>query len=89
MNGYDSMQGHAFAGGYQGEWYKYQYVEQLAYPEQYLQQSIQNYDVQTGLNIQQDPRLMTPEEKDRGLGSVFKFFLFQEFLAQLYFYYHF
>ncbi|KAL6974451.1 Smu-2 suppressor of mec-8 and unc-52 protein [Sarracenia purpurea var. burkii] len=72
MNGYDSMQGQAFADGYQGEWHEYQYAEQLAYPDQYLQQSIQNYDAQTGLNIQQDPRLMTQEEKDRGLGSVFK-----------------
>uniref|UniRef100_A0A5B6YUX5 Suppressor of mec-8 and unc-52 protein homolog 2 n=1 Tax=Davidia involucrata TaxID=16924 RepID=A0A5B6YUX5_DAVIN len=72
MNGYDSMQIQALAGGYQGEWQDYQYAEQLAYPEQYLQQNIQAYDVQTGLNIQGDPRFMTQEEKDRGLGSVFK-----------------
>jgi len=72
MGGYDPMQGQALNGGYQGEWHDYQYAEQLAYPEQYLQQNIENYDVQTGLNIQQDPRLMTQEEKDRGLGSVFK-----------------
>ncbi|KAA8537341.1 hypothetical protein F0562_026972 [Nyssa sinensis] len=72
MNGYDSMQAQALAGGYQGEWPDYQYAEQLAYPEQYLQQNIQSYDVQTDLNIHQDPRFMTQEEKDRGLGSVFK-----------------
>lgn len=66
------MQGQALAGGYQGEWHDYQYADQLAYPEQYLQQNIENYNVQTGLNIQQDPPLMTQEEKDRGLGSVFK-----------------
>ncbi|GFS38483.1 RED family protein [Actinidia rufa] len=70
MNGYDSMQGQA--GGYQGEWHDYQYAEQLAYSEQYLQQNIETCDAETGLNIQQDPHLMTQEEKDRGLGSVFK-----------------
>ncbi|XP_057468221.1 suppressor of mec-8 and unc-52 protein homolog 2-like isoform X2 [Actinidia eriantha] len=69
-NGYDSMQGQA--GGYQGEWHDYQYAEQLAYSEQYLQQNIETCDAETGLNIQQDPHLMTQEEKDRGLGSVFK-----------------
>ncbi|KAF7143011.1 hypothetical protein RHSIM_Rhsim05G0001900 [Rhododendron simsii] len=72
MGAYDPMQGQALAGGYQGEWHDYQYADQLAYPEQYLQQNIENYNVQTGLNIQQDPPLMTQEEKDRGLGSVFK-----------------
>ncbi|KAK9274817.1 hypothetical protein L1049_022069 [Liquidambar formosana] len=71
-NGYDAMQAQALAGGYQGEWQDYQYAEQLAYPEQYLQQEMQNYDAQAGLNILQDPRFMTQEEKDRGLGSVFK-----------------
>ncbi|XAR51118.1 hypothetical protein NMG60_11005661 [Bertholletia excelsa] len=72
MNGYDAMQAQALAGGYQGEWQDYQYAEQLAYPEQYAQQGVHTYDAQTGLNIQQDPRFMTQEEKDRGLGSVFK-----------------
>ena len=66
------MQGQALAGGYQGEWQDYQYAEQLAYSEQYLQENIQIYDPQTGLDIQQDPRFMSQEEKDRGLGSVFK-----------------
>ncbi|XP_047334904.1 suppressor of mec-8 and unc-52 protein homolog 2 [Impatiens glandulifera] len=71
-------------GGGVGEWQQdYQYAEQLAYSEQYLllqQQQQQNiiqggYDPQTGLPIvqlEEDPHLMTQEEKDRGLGSVFK-----------------
>ena len=66
------MQTQALAGGYQGEWQEYQYAEQLAYPDQYLQPDMQAYDLQAGLNIPQDPRFMTQEEKDRGLGSVFK-----------------
>ncbi|PPD84620.1 hypothetical protein GOBAR_DD18446 [Gossypium barbadense] len=71
-NGYDALQTQALAGGYQGEWQDYQYADQLAYPEQYLQASMQGYEVQAGSNIPQDPRYMTQEEKDRGLGSVFK-----------------
>ncbi|KAK6915837.1 Protein RED, C-terminal [Dillenia turbinata] len=71
-NEYDAMQAQAMAGAYQGEWQDYQYADQLAYSEQYQQQNLQTYDVQTGLNIPQDPRFMTQEEKDRGLGSVFK-----------------
>ena len=66
------MQAQALVGGYQTEWQEYQYAEQLAYPDQYLQQNLQAYDVQAGLNVLQDPRFMTQEEKDRGLGSVFK-----------------
>ncbi|MBA0564587.1 hypothetical protein Golob_009518, partial [Gossypium lobatum] len=72
LNGYDALQTQALAGGYQGEWQDYQYADQLAYPEQYLQASMQGYEVQAGSNIPQDPRYMTQEEKDRGLGSVFK-----------------
>ncbi|KAL2458917.1 Suppressor of mec-8 and unc-52 protein-like protein 2 [Forsythia ovata] len=72
QNGYDALQAQALTGGYQGEWQDYQYAEQLSYPEQYLQQDIQEYDMQTGLSVQPDPRFMTQEEKDRGLGSVFK-----------------
>ncbi|XP_051131114.1 suppressor of mec-8 and unc-52 protein homolog 2 [Andrographis paniculata] len=71
-NGYEALQGQAMAAGYQGEWQNYQYADQLAYPEQYMLQDIQNYDVQAGSNVIQDPRFMTQEEKDRGLGSVFK-----------------
>eukprot|EP00262_Sarcandra_glabra_P018692 TRINITY_DN679_c1_g1_i1.p1 TRINITY_DN679_c1_g1~~TRINITY_DN679_c1_g1_i1.p1 ORF type:complete len:569 (+),score=147.65 TRINITY_DN679_c1_g1_i1:313-2019(+) len=71
-NGYDTMQAQIVAAGYQGEWQDYQYAEQLAYPEQYLQQNLQDYDVQAGISVPQDPRFMTQEEKDRGLGSVFK-----------------
>ncbi|XP_057967288.1 suppressor of mec-8 and unc-52 protein homolog 2 [Malania oleifera] len=72
MNGYEAMQAQAVAAAYQGEWQDFQYADQLAYPEQYLQQSMQTYDVQADLSIPQDPRFMTQEEKDRGLGSVFK-----------------
>ncbi|KAJ4957989.1 hypothetical protein NE237_025100 [Protea cynaroides] len=71
-NGYDTIQAQVVAGGFQGEWQDYQYAEQLAYTEQYLQQNMPTYDVQTGLNVPHDPRFMTQEEKDRGLGSVFK-----------------
>ena len=60
------------AACYQGEWQDYQYAEQLAYPDQYFQQNMQAYEVEGDLNIVQDPRFMTQEEKDRGLGSVFK-----------------
>lgn len=63
------MQAQALAGVYQPEWQDYQYSEHLAYPEQYLQQ---NYDMQARVDVLQDPQFMTQEEKDRGLGSVFK-----------------
>ncbi|KAK6147555.1 hypothetical protein DH2020_018467 [Rehmannia glutinosa] len=56
----------------EGEWQNYQYAEQLAYPEQYIQQDLQTYDLQAGSEVLQDPHFMTQEEKDRGLGSVFK-----------------
>ncbi|KAK9072683.1 hypothetical protein SSX86_009118 [Deinandra increscens subsp. villosa] len=64
INGYDaSMQ---VGADYQGEW---QYAEQMGYPEQYLQQQ----DPQMYEMGAEDPQLiMTQEEKDRGLGSVFK-----------------
>ncbi|CAL9065602.1 suppressor of mec-8 and unc-52 protein homolog 2-like isoform X1 [Musa acuminata AAA Group] len=71
-NGYDAIQAQMVAAGYQGEWSEYQYTEQLAYPEQYLQQNMQGYDALAGANVSQDPRFMTQEDKDRGLGSVFK-----------------
>ncbi|KAK9673317.1 hypothetical protein RND81_12G160200 [Saponaria officinalis] len=70
-NGYDAMQAQAYGATYQGEWTDYQYADQLAYPDQYLQQ-MQGYDMQANDNVIQDPQLMTQEEKDRGLGSVFK-----------------
>lgn len=70
-NGY-ALQGQALPDGYQGEWQDYQYAEQLAYPDQYLQQNMQNYDMQPGVDALQDPHIMSQEEKDRGLGSVFK-----------------
>lgn len=72
QNGYDAIQAQMVAAGYQGEWSEYQYTEQLAYPEQYLQQNMQGYDALAGANVSQDPRFMTQEDKDRGLGSVFK-----------------
>lgn len=60
------------AAGYEGEWQDYQYAEQLTYAEQYLHQNVQEYDVVAETNLPQDPRFMTQEDKDRGLGSVFK-----------------
>ncbi|KAF0911619.1 hypothetical protein E2562_011236 [Oryza meyeriana var. granulata] len=72
-NGYNAIQAQMVAAGYQGEWSGYQYGEQqMAYPEQYMQQSTQDYDALTDPNVSQDPRLMTQADKDRGLGSVFK-----------------
>ncbi|KAL5995769.1 Smu-2 suppressor of mec-8 and unc-52 protein [Asimina triloba] len=71
-NGYDAMQAQVAAMAYQGEWQDYQYPEQLAYTEQYLHQNLPEYDTQTGMNGLQDPHFMTQEDKDRGLGSVFK-----------------
>ncbi|XP_039114418.1 suppressor of mec-8 and unc-52 protein homolog 2 isoform X1 [Dioscorea cayenensis subsp. rotundata] len=71
-NGYDTAQAQVVAAGYQGDWQDYQYAEQLAYPDQYLQQNIQEYDALAATNLLQDPRFMTQEDKDRGLGSVFK-----------------
>lgn len=58
--------------GYPEGWQDYQYTEQLAYAGQYLPQDLQDYDVENGNNLLQDPRFMTQEEKDRGMGSVFK-----------------
>ncbi|GLT74229.1 hypothetical protein SLA2020_460370 [Shorea laevis] len=72
VNGYDALQAQAMAAGYQGEWQEYQYAEQVAYPEHYLQANMQTYDSEAGLNVPLDPQFMTQEEKDRGLGSVFK-----------------
>ncbi|XP_050366974.1 suppressor of mec-8 and unc-52 protein homolog 2 isoform X2 [Argentina anserina] len=70
-NGSDANAQQPMVGPYPGEWQEYPYAEQMAYPEQYLQPNMEGYDVQEGLAIQ-DPRFMTQEEKDRGLGSVFK-----------------
>nr|XP_051180585.1 suppressor of mec-8 and unc-52 protein homolog 2 isoform X2 [Lolium perenne] len=73
LDGYDPIQAQMAAAGYQGEWPAYQYPEQqLAYPEQYMQQGTLGYDVLADPNIIQDPRLMTQADKDKGLGSVFK-----------------
>uniref|UniRef100_A0A1J3F3S5 Suppressor of mec-8 and unc-52 protein-like protein 2 n=1 Tax=Noccaea caerulescens TaxID=107243 RepID=A0A1J3F3S5_NOCCA len=70
MSGYGAMQTQGEAPGYQGEWQEYQYAEQ--YQEQYLQPGMEGYDVQPETGLLQDPQLMSQEEKDRGLGSVFK-----------------
>lgn len=71
-NGYAAaVHAQALDGAYQGEWQDYQYADQLAYPDEYLQQ-MQAYDMQANANMLQDPRFMSQEEKDRGLGSVFK-----------------
>ncbi|KQJ89586.1 suppressor of mec-8 and unc-52 protein homolog 2 [Brachypodium distachyon] len=73
VGGYDAIQAQMAAAGYQGEWPGYQYAEQqLAYPEQYMQQGALGYDVLADPDIPQDPRLMTQADKDKGLGSVFK-----------------
>lgn len=73
LDGYDAIQAQMAAAGYQGEWAGYQYAEQqLAYPEQYMQQGTMGYDVLADPNVPQDPRLMTQADKDKGLGSVFK-----------------
>jgi IK cytokine len=59
--------------GYQGDWSNFAYGEQqLAYTEQYAQPITQEYDMLADPNIYQDPRFMTQEDKDRGLGLVFK-----------------
>ncbi|TVU26986.1 hypothetical protein EJB05_29564 [Eragrostis curvula] len=72
-NGYDVVQAQMVAAGYQGDWSNYAYADQqLAYPEQYVQQNAQEYDVLADPSISQDPRFMTQADKDRGLGSVFK-----------------
>ncbi|XP_042437663.1 suppressor of mec-8 and unc-52 protein homolog 2-like [Zingiber officinale] len=71
-NGHDAIQTQMLATGYQGDWSGYQYPEQLTYAEHYLQQNPQDYAAFTGANLPQDPLLMTQEDKDRGLGSVFK-----------------
>jgi len=73
-NTYDAaVQAQMAAAGYQGDWSSYVYAEQqLGYPEQYVQQSTQEYDVLADPSISQDPRFMTQADKDRGLGSVFK-----------------
>ncbi|XP_039798335.1 suppressor of mec-8 and unc-52 protein homolog 2-like isoform X2 [Panicum virgatum] len=71
--GYDAVQAQVASAGYQGDWSGYVYAEQqLAYPEQYVQQSTLEYDVLADPSISQDPRFMTQADKDRGLGSVFK-----------------
>ncbi|XP_031477597.1 suppressor of mec-8 and unc-52 protein homolog 2 [Nymphaea colorata] len=72
MNGYGAVSGPALASGYQGEWQDYQYAEQMAYPDHYVQQPLPSYDTQASAVVNQDPQFMTQEEKDRGLGSVFK-----------------
>lgn len=72
QNGFDAIQTQVAAAGYQQEWQDYQYAEQLDYPEQYFQQNLQEYDLQAGINASQDSRFMTQEDKDPGLGSVFK-----------------
>ncbi|XXG81283.1 hypothetical protein AAC387_Pa09g1957 [Persea americana] len=72
QNGFDAIQTQVAAASYQQEWQDYQYAEQLDYPEQYFQQNLQEYDLQAGINASQDSRFMTQEDKDPGLGSVFK-----------------
>jgi IK cytokine len=81
QEGYDGTQAQMALAGYAGpDWsagYQYpeQYAEQLAaagYPEQYLQPTMQGYDMLSGQVEAEDPQIMTQDQKDRGLGSVFK-----------------
>lgn len=83
QGGYDAIQGPALPEGYQGEWQDYpppppeqaagQWApELLNYSDQYMHSQIPDYSVQAGMLSAKDPRFMTQEEKDRGLGSVFK-----------------
>ncbi|CAN6463671.1 unnamed protein product [Victoria cruziana] len=44
----------------------------MAYQDHYVQQPLASYDTQASTVVNQDPQFMTQEEKDRGLGSVFK-----------------
>eukprot|EP00252_Welwitschia_mirabilis_P008072 TRINITY_DN1977_c0_g1_i1.p1 TRINITY_DN1977_c0_g1~~TRINITY_DN1977_c0_g1_i1.p1 ORF type:complete len:653 (+),score=180.00 TRINITY_DN1977_c0_g1_i1:282-2240(+) len=80
-NGYDAAQGPALPEGYQGEWQQYPSLvsepgqwlsENLNYADQHLHSQVADYSAQIGMNLSKDPRFMTQEEKDRGLGSVFK-----------------
>ncbi|XP_071733533.1 suppressor of mec-8 and unc-52 protein homolog 2 [Rutidosis leptorrhynchoides] len=82
-NGYDDLAGAGYQGG---EWQECQYSggeQQLAYhhPEQYqhFQHDTLTYEMvmQSGSNMEAEAEadahlMMTQEEKDRGLGSVFK-----------------
>ncbi|XP_010417439.1 PREDICTED: suppressor of mec-8 and unc-52 protein homolog 2 [Camelina sativa] len=72
MSVYGPMQTQGLAAGYPEEWQDYQYAEQIGYQDQYLPPGMEGYDVQPETDILQDPQLMSQEEKDRGLGSVFK-----------------
>lgn len=82
QGGYDTIQGPALPEAYQ-EWQEYpppppeqvagQWApEQLNYTDQYIHSQIPDYSVEAGITLHKDPRFMTQEEKDRGLGSVFK-----------------
>ncbi|KAL4180840.1 hypothetical protein AMTRI_Chr12g234400 [Amborella trichopoda] len=71
-NGYDTVHGPVMPTTYQGEWQDYQYAEQMAYPDQYIQHNVNDYEPEAGVTVPLDPRFMTQEDKDRGLGSVFK-----------------
>lgn len=72
ISGYGEMHTQGLATEYPGEWQDYQYAEQTGYQEQYLQPGMEGYVAQPETDILQDPQLMSQEEKDRGLGSVFK-----------------
>lgn len=72
QSAYGAMQTQGLAPGYPGEWQEYQYAEQTGYQEQYLQPGMEGYEVQPETDVLLDPQLMSQEEKDRGLGSVFK-----------------
>lgn len=80
--GYDAMQGPLLPSSYQGDWQEYPAAppetyagpwlpDQLPYPEQYMQGQVSEFAQAASVQTK-DPRFMTQEEKDRGLGSVFK-----------------
>ncbi|CAH8361467.1 unnamed protein product [Eruca vesicaria subsp. sativa] len=72
QSGYGEMHTQGLTAEYPGEWQDYQYAEQTGYQELYLQPGMEGYVAQPETGILQDPQLMSQEEKDRGLGSVFK-----------------
>ncbi|KAH7405094.1 hypothetical protein KP509_15G055900 [Ceratopteris richardii] len=79
--GYNGTQGPLLPSSYQREWQEYPAAppeayagpwlpEQLPYSDQYLHNQVSGFTQETPQL--KDPRFMTQEEKDRGLGSVFK-----------------
>ncbi|KAL0734148.1 hypothetical protein Bca4012_010358 [Brassica carinata] len=66
------MHTQGLAAEYPGDWQDYQHAEKTGYQEQYIQPGMEGYVSQPETGVLQDPQLVSQEEKDRGLGSVFK-----------------